>query len=159
MSEWGLTGGTSDDFIPDLRQAATSVPPTTDDNGRVLLWRGVDSGVTNGFDFSSGNPVSKIPQSWDEAQANMDVEGYTYGHWWDHKPDVAHFYAEEPGGHVVGAWFSPDDVVHDPAHSQGVKVRPGAQGEIEDARVFHQEHGWRSHPDARGKTITAGMNG
>ncbi|QWT30375.1 RNA ligase [Mycobacterium phage I3] len=128
-------------------------------SNRILLWRGVDSGVAASWDpeaLAQGRFVSKAPATWDEAQSNMNAENFTYGRWWGDR-DAAQSYAGDPakeeGAHMVGAWFSPEDLVEQKS-SYGYLARPGATGVIEEAHT--SENGrWRPHPDAKGKIVTA----
>jgi hypothetical protein len=176
----GVGGISTDPFAKKaLRQTTASTVDgdyahiPRDENGRLLLWRGVDGGGAHityvnqpDPEQPNGNPFHfRPPESWDEVERNHDIEDWkNYGSWWGDEGE-AKFYggdnkhntndASTHGAMAVQAWFPREHIDDTPWDHDGILVKPGTQGEIAQAHVYHRGKGWLPLHDAPKRTVTA----
>lgn len=141
-----------------------------DEQGRILLHRGVDEGFNQVTFHNTPDPTGRTgndfhftpPAHWNEAMDNLRSEqgNESYGGYWGTQ-DEARFYAgdangaEPHGAMTVSSWWHPEDVHHTENWQDGLWVHPGAQGEVSQAHVYHRGKGWVPLPGSEGRTVTA----
>lgn len=162
LSPWRLASTVDGDYADQPR----------DENGRVLLWRGVGQDGAHMTYVNQPDPETpglpfhfRPPQSWDEVEDNHDAENWNnYGNWWGGESEAKGYGGDNKirndkyaphGAMAVQAWF-PREHVHDTEDGDGgVWVQSGAQGEVAQAHVYHRGKGWVPLHDAGGRTVTA----